>query len=187
VIKVEGIMSPDMILVKFYFTNPKRIPLGIPLKEKKEVRGGLTIKDIRRGMVNYRSFQRLRQGKVDTGTHEEVKYVKLLQFIQEIEKAGYRLVDCHYFEQQTTFGKKKFTVVMGYSRLSTNGVQFSPETMKGVRGLLSIYWKICHLWQNPPENGKIVWTVNLMHLLPNTAPDAQIKSLSFKRWLNARG
>jgi hypothetical protein len=142
------------------------------------------LKEIERGIKNPGSYGRIRQMRVDTGNHIQVKYVNLKRFIKEIKEAGYQLVDCHYFEKQTTFGRK-FTVVTVYSRLPLpNEVQFSVETMRGVRELISLTWKFCHLWKNPAENGKTVWTINLMHIFPNTTT-TQLKSLSFKRWLNA--
>lgn len=170
---------PNVILVEFNFTNGKRIPSGIPRKE----RTNTVVKEAARGFQFPGSYQK-DLGKVETGEHKEVDNVTVRQFVREIGKQGYKLSgETHYFKKDNGKG---FTVITEWIRTSEIA-KIPEETMYGIRVLTEIFgWKFCHLWQNPAEKGKTVWAVNLMHImLPDEIRKTNIKDLSLKKWIHS--
>lgn len=171
-------MPPDVILVKFNFTNEKRIPRGIPRKEREEGGLGLTIKDMNRGLRNPGSFEKVRKGRVDTGRSTQINNVSLRSFVEEMKRFGYGITQAHYFEKATKSGEKKFVVVLQYCSTETEVAEISAE----IKDLIVLSWRFCYLWKNPCENERTTWTVNLMHVITDT--NTQANPLSFKKWLD---
>lgn len=168
---------PDVVLVKLNLTNEKRIPKGIPKKERTKA----TVKEAARGMEVSGSFEKVRKDRVDTGVHKEISNVIVKQFLHELREAGYKLSEnTHYFKKNN--GKRGFTVVTEWTK--TTEIATIPEkTMEGIKILTEMFgYKNCHLWQNPAENGKTVWTVNLGGLIP--PPLRTVKDLSFRKWVS---
>jgi len=173
---------PEVILVKFNFTNERWVPKGIQKKERTQS----GIKEADRGFKVPGSYERVRPGRVDTGKHQEVRNVVVKQFLNELKEAGFCLTGSHYFEKES----KGYTVVTEWTHAPLpieKGI--SEETREGLRVLSEIFgWGVCHLWQNPRDavTSKIVWTVNLTNLVIPAKFDQNTKALSFKRWASSR-
>jgi len=176
--------QPDVILVKFFFTNEERIPQGIPKKERSRV----ITKEASRGFQVPGSFEKFRKDRVDTGKSTQVRNVSVKKFISELRKAGFKLSsNPHYFEKNKG-GYSQYIVVTEWTKTD----QVLPEIPEGIITGLKILtdafaWEIANLWKNPwdPVGKKMVWTVNLAHvLLPEERQKRTLKSLSLNRWLH---
>ena len=179
---VEQALFPEVVLVKFNFTNPRWFPKGTQRKERTKA----MVKETDRGFQVPGSYERVRPGRVDTGNHQEVRNVLVKQFLNELKDAGFCLTGSHYFEKEG----RGYTVVTEWTRAPLPiKTEISEETIEGLRVLSEVFgWGICHLWQNPRDEvtSKLVWTVNLTNLVIPAKMENE-KFLSFKRWVSGPG
>lgn len=180
--------QPDVVLVKLFFTNEERIPKGIPKKERTRV----ITKEANRGFQTPGSFEKHRKDRVDTGKSTQVRDVSVKEFISELREAEFRLSsNPHYFEKKKG-GYSQYIVVTEWTRTKNQILPEIPEeTMTGIKILTDMFaWETCQLWKNPwdPVSKKMVWTVNLMHvLLPEQRQKVRLRPLSFNRWVFGPG
>jgi hypothetical protein len=106
---------------------------------------------------------RVREGRVDTGVHV-VDNLKMSHagFVRVgLSRIGYKLVDAHFFHQRTNRPgvSDKWVVCLTYG---TNGDRpaLNGRFTRDIRQLASTTWQWCHVWDNPPKDGRRVITVN---------------------------
>lgn len=174
-------VQPEVVLAKFFLTNPKWIPEGIKLKNSVK----RIVKEIDRGTKSEGSFGRFRSERVDTTLPTTVYNAKVRRFTDELAKEGFVMSDVHYFEiDKGTY--TQYQVVTEWTR-DKDKLEISEKTMEGVDILIKILaWRECNLFKNErdPVTGKLVWTMNAKKIiLPEEARGMNIKDLSFRRWI----
>lgn len=173
---------PEVILVKFTFTNSRWVPKGIPRKERTKT----VIKEVDRSFKVPGSYEKVRPGRVDTGDHQKIRSVTVNQFIREIRENGFYLTGCHYFEKEN--GGYATVTEWTHAPLPIK-TEIPEEIREGLRALSEIFgWGICHLWKNPRDviTKKVVWTVNLTNLIIPAKFGQDMRPLSFKKWVSSR-
>ncbi|MEK7641407.1 MAG: hypothetical protein AAB365_00250 [Patescibacteria group bacterium] len=163
------------VLAKFYFTNPKHIPPGIP----EVTRAESTAIDAAHIRFAYEIKQgqlaqpgRVREGRVDTG----------VQFINNLHNVhggclvrglcnaniGYFVTHCHWFRLKSDTPQKsdKYVVVLCFSTDSEKKLETGRATLEARRALASTCWQWLHAYTNP--NGVI--TLNFGGRMPDGKP-----------------
>lgn len=162
---VDG--APDRVLVKYFFTNERHIPAGIPEKGRasdEEMDQRHAVFAIVKGMVDKASVGRIRPGRVDTGQHifDKLENVQVATLRRGFTNAGYVLVDAHWFwnPPKGQGQQSKAVVCLTFGRVDdVSQVPDLPRrTLEALRELARTTWQFCHVWNNP--NG--VATVNLV-------------------------
>ena len=100
--------------------------------------------------------------KADSGTpifgKDGVRDVGINPTISEIQKAGYSLTQI--FLEVKEEPMKRLLV---YFEKGGKPYEGSSSLWRALFFVLSVGWGYCHVWANPPQEGKIVHTVNLAH------------------------
>ncbi|MGC9602232.1 MAG: hypothetical protein ABSE76_00600 [Minisyncoccia bacterium] len=161
------------LLVKFFFTNPRYLPDGLPTvprlndmaMDRKHQDAVYLDEDSSSAEVG-----RHREGRVDTGIPviENLQLTSPLFLTDGLEASGFYLVSAHYYRKEAKgkFGKPSYVIVLHYSQHGER-MRLSPELAEN---LLRFYggasWTI-NVWNNP---GKNPTTVNLGQPSPDIAP-----------------
>lgn len=151
---------PFKFLVKFFFTNKKHIPPGIP---KREDRWEGTCRMVQEAAQLYaqgvidKIAGRHRKGVVDTGEPIKLKRVNIAHLCGTILEKGYSILGLHYFYHEQ---KKKFVVVVELVAADAD-FELPVEIAQALRELFLTVWEYTHVWVNPPkEDGSTVYTIN---------------------------
>lgn len=162
---VEG--APDVFLVKFFFTNERHLPKGIPQRDRppdEEIDRFHAIQAILQDRADQSRVGRKRPGRVDTGEHviDNLGDVQVATIRTGFANNGYLLVDVHCFYHRQ---KKKNVVCLNFKRIdNTASLPELPSWVtKAMRELARTTWRYCHVWNNPPqEEGRdALATINL--------------------------
>ena len=162
------------VLVKFNFTNPARIPAGIPEKARLndfQIDHIHAQKAADMGNSELGQFGRVREGRVDTGEQMTPKNGLINTQVAIIRRSlaakGFVLCALYYYKHEMTEpGRKaKFVVVLEFRESSTaltRVMRSSSEVVAAVRALSEMVWQFCHVWDNPDSS----ITVNLVGAQP---------------------
>ena len=162
---VDG--APDRVLVKFFFTNPKHIPTGIPERGRDTDAAMDTAHAMWakvHEMAELAKQGRIRPGRVDTGTQviKNLPDVQVATLRRGFANSGYVLSSAHwYVNPAKEQGKQpKAVVCLTFSRVAhVNEVPDLPrKTLDALRELAKTTWQFCHVYNNPDGCA----TVNLM-------------------------
>ena len=148
-------------LMKFFFTNQKHIPPGIPLIERwgnETVDLGHAVEGAILG-VNRVGIGRVRSGRVDTGLQviSNLPEVRASMLESGLTENGLSLVNLHWFVKPADrSGGDKYVVCATFH--SGKPMELTEPTARALHELAAITWGYCHVWQNP--NG--VDSINLL-------------------------
>lgn len=181
-VELLGERAPDRVIVKFFFTNPKHIPPGIPEKGQDpnwlRDAANATWASLH-GLANESQVGRVRPGRVDTGQHilDNLPDVQLGLLRRGLNKSDYVLTDVHWFRAKAKKpgGQAKFVVCLTFCDIivlanTEAGSQRYKELMKqftqefprplteALRALAKTTWQFCHVWLNPDGTS----TINLV-------------------------
>ena len=148
-----GYNSPiHTILVKFYFTNEKQIPEGIPEKHRQSdqaVDDRHAMAAELNGRKDLAVVGRVREGRVDSGEHfvDNVHNVHAGCLTRGLSNLSYTLTDCHYYWHAA---KGKFVVVLKLTTKADESIvmPISNGTIEQRRALARTCWSWCHGWVN---------------------------------------
>ncbi|MEN9621706.1 MAG: hypothetical protein RLZZ67_140 [Candidatus Parcubacteria bacterium] len=167
-IDLSGAGSINVLLLKFTFTNAKRIPPGI---EERKRDSDFTLDMKRASAHGMQHFGAVRQGRFDNGKPVvEVKNGICARTLRKsLRNTGATPLKAHWF--QKTDGK--VVVVLEYAlpghKFWGEPAEFPPATLEAIRALARFSWQFCQIYKNTPqatgkENGTI--TVNFGGLQP---------------------
>ena len=154
------------VLVKFHFSNPDLIPVGI---EQKRRPADEVIDFARHHTTKNKKlaqFDRHREGRVDTGEPviENLGMVQAAMLRKGLASNGYRLVDAHWFEKQREGKTPQYVVVLSFRHEAEESVELARNTLDAIRHLARTVWQFCHVWRNADKKN---FTVNFVGLQPN--------------------
>ena len=143
--EITEIKRPEIVLVKFQFTNKNLIPAGIRKVERDD-------KQLE---------ERREENGITAGEHTEGKNINIRPFVAQLLKSSYFLSDAHYYIRGG--GRNaKYTLVLTFGK--DKPLNKLPQKAKPRISQLTEkdVWAICHFWRNP--NG--VWAVNCLYRIP---------------------
>ncbi len=183
----------DKILVKFFFTNEKHIPPGIPPVERRDegvIAGAHKLEAMKAGRFSLAETGRVRAGKVDTGTPVFANLpLAHAGFIRRgLANNGFALESVHYYEKRDPGKTTKFVVVLSFVR-GENRIPLDRKVQDALRALAKSVW-FAHVWDNqavgnpatvnfvgkqqePAKNALVVRDGKLVALSGETAENAE--------------
>lgn len=176
----------DAVLLKFFFTNQKHVPQGIPPKEHANY---LAIDFKHRQVAKSQDKAELgelgrhREGRVDTGEPviNNLPQVRVGGFVDELLATGFALRTLHWFEQKKVGRPTKYVVVAEFVR-GTPVEPLSQSLLNDLKYLAFTAVWFCHLWDNSAVGNPT--TINLVGRDPNakakyvlSAKDNTVKAL----------
>ncbi len=144
--EITEIPEPEVVLVKFQFTNKNLIPAGIRKVERDD-------KQLE---------ERREENGITAGEHTEGKNINIRPFVAQLLKSSYFLSDAHYYAKGGGHNAK-YTLVLTFDK--NKPLIRLPKKSKSRISKLTEHdaWAFCHFWRNP--NG--VWAVNCLHRIPS--------------------
>ena len=171
-----------VLLVKFSFTNSALIPSGLRMTDPDGTRSTTlrlgrdrvhALKARKKGLAELAAVGRVREGKIDTGVamfKEEKSRISVELLMGELQRAGFSLLDAHYFPQSRPGKVLKYIVVLSFG--IGMPAQMSRNTIHGIEALASTTWENLHGWDNSATEG--VNTLNLVGRLPDQKPSKRV-------------
>jgi hypothetical protein len=153
------------IVVKFYFTNPNRMPRWVV--EKKHSQTEIDIRHAkeaeRANMKDLAEIGRARAGRIDTGEQMIAeKSVTASGLHAALRVFGARLVDVHRYIQRKPGKMDKSVISLTYSTECEQGIRLSASQVFDLREIQSATWDHLNVWVNPDG----VTTLNFLGLKP---------------------
>jgi len=142
----------NTVLVKFFFTNDKHVPRGIPNVARKND-FAVDYKHMRAakeaGADDLGAVGRHREGRVDTGEPiiKDLHGVQASLLKDRLIKAGFAIKNLHWYKQERASRIPKFVVVCEFVR----GIQTEelPQDVIAALDFLSYCARwTCHVWDN---------------------------------------
>jgi hypothetical protein len=170
----KPVYEMTVLLVKFAFNNPSRVPKGIPEKARKADydmdRQHAQAAGPELGLVSA-----VRPGRTDTGGKPKIEVLDTVQarlLRKALSNAGMFPHSAHWFQKFDG----KITVVIeyalpGHSNYGKDSL-IPAEALGGIRALSRCVWQNCWVYENTPAaTGKPTgtFTMNFTGLLPETA------------------
>lgn len=149
---LTGEEAPNTILVKFYFTNEKLLPPGIPLKERR-------LSDATR--ANIRKTAGVEEGE---GVFQNLPDTTIADLRQGLERSKFVLADLHYFVERNRRDKRgarikdRYVVNASFASLAEGHApaSFSLETEAAFHELTQLTWGAAHAIWNPSSVDSIL-------------------------------
>lgn len=137
------------VLVKFFFTNPKHIPFGIPEQSREtDQKMDLFHASVAAalGKVELGEVGRVREGRVDTGRPavQNAQLVQAALLRRGLTNVSFGLYACHWFFQER---KGKYAVVLAFG-WARDIIQCPPEVTEALRELGRTTWQWCWVYDN---------------------------------------
>ncbi|MDE1925206.1 MAG: hypothetical protein KGH79_03425 [Patescibacteria group bacterium] len=161
------------ILVKFFFTNEKHVPRGVPNKDRAVmylVDYNHAQKAKSQGQDELAKLGRHREGRVDTGEPviKDLPGVQAALLKDRLTKAGFALKNLHWFKQVKEGRTPKFVVVCEFAR-GTQATELPADVVEALDFLSYAARWYCHVWDNRTVGNPL--TINFV----GRQPDAKVQ------------
>jgi len=155
-----GIGGQNVVMLKFEFTNSAHIPPGIPRSDRPDN----TVLDFMResraigtAEESLARVGRVREGRVDTGTHfiNNVHNVHAGVMTRGLANSSFELVQSYWYKREGRDGHcDKYVVVLTFVHWTVKDrTKIDSAILKNAteqrRALARITWQWCHGWSNP--------------------------------------
>ncbi len=146
-----SLQGQDQFLVKFFFTNPKHIPDGIPSVERKAegiIAGTHKLQAMKAGQSDLAETGRVRNGMTDTGTmvYQNIEACHAGFIRRGLVNSGFALESLHHYVQRKEDRAPKFVVVLSFVR-GANKLPLPRKVDEALRALAKSTW-FGHVWDN---------------------------------------
>jgi hypothetical protein len=156
-------------LIKFNFTNRRRVPVWVPYKEREsdrqidasramEFKSGHGIEGFERAQVG-----RVRKDRVDTGVDApQQEWVTMAQIHRTMRELGQAIVDVHWSTHRRDGKMDKCVLVLVYGK--GEPLRLRSHEVRDLKFFQEATWQFCRVWVNPEAE---TITLNLTNLSPD--------------------
>lgn len=188
----DQIGAVSVIILKLYFTNPKRIPKGIRQVTRLsnvKMDSQHAAQAINVGQLSLAKVGRLELGRVTTGERmiDNLPQVSIKNLRRGLARHGLALVDIHYFQLPKGGDRPrgKYVVCLTFRRPNETNhhLKLGPKTRQSLKRLEEMTWMYAHVSNNQPLNDNA--SIGLVSLQPDNFPqhalvvrDGKIQAIS---------